>query len=112
MNATQTQTASYTKLRDGSWGIRIPGRAPTLGTQVTVVTRAGERKTETVYSVAVQFDDAALCRIAPQQSAPTRALSQRPRYRYGSGAGAAAPVAGYSSYCTGRSSCGCYDCAS
>ena len=28
------------------------------------------------------------------------------------GAGAAAPVAGYSSWCTARPGCGCYDCAS
>lgn len=39
------------------------------------------------------------------------------RYRSGSrsgrsGAGAAALVRGYSSYCTGRDDCGCYDCAS
>jgi hypothetical protein len=33
-------------------------------------------------------------------------------YRRASGAGAAAPVAGYSSWCTGRQGCGCYDCAS
>jgi hypothetical protein len=32
--------------------------------------------------------------------------------RRASGAGYAAPVAGYSSWCTGRSGCGCYDCAS
>lgn len=35
-----------------------------------------------------------------------------PRYRMGSGAGSAAPVAGYSSYCTDRPGCRCYDCAS
>lgn len=30
----------------------------------------------------------------------------------GSGHGAAAPVAGYSRYCTDNASCRCYDCAS
>lgn len=32
--------------------------------------------------------------------------------RYATGAGAAASVAGYSSWCTDRADCGCYDCAS
>jgi hypothetical protein len=41
------------------------------------------------------------------------ATSAAPRRSYrSSGAGSAASVAGYSSYCTGRESCGCYDCAS
>jgi hypothetical protein len=30
----------------------------------------------------------------------------------GAGHGSAAPVRGYSSYCTDNSDCGCYDCAS
>jgi hypothetical protein len=34
------------------------------------------------------------------------------RRRMGSGRGHAAPVAGYSSYCTDNDSCRCYDCAS
>lgn len=34
------------------------------------------------------------------------------RVRMGSGHGTAAPVRGYSSYCTDNDSCRCYDCAS
>lgn len=34
------------------------------------------------------------------------------RGRMGPGHGSAAQVAGYSSYCTDRPGCGCYDCAS
>lgn len=45
-------------------------------------------------------------------AAPATTLSQRPRYRMGSGAGSAAQVRGYSSYCTDREGCRCYDCAS
>lgn len=41
-------------------------------------------------------------------TAPRRSYGRR----YASGAGAAAPVAGYSSWCTARSGCGCFDCAS
>lgn len=107
-----TQTASYTKLRDGSWGIRIPGTTlPRLGAQISVETRAGARKTETVSRIVVQYDDAIVCAVTPSTT-PARQLSQRPRYRYGSGAGSAAPVTGYSSYCTDRPGCRCYDCAS
>ena len=42
-------------------------------------------------------------------------VGQATRYtsaRRSSGGGSAASVPGYSSYCTGRDSCGCYDCAS
>lgn len=109
---TTTSTATYTKLRDGSWGIRVPGTVvPRLGSAVTVETRAGARKAETVYRIVVQYDDAIICAIQPSTPA-SRPLSQRPRYRYGSGAGSAAAVAGYSSYCTDRPGCRCYDCAS
>jgi hypothetical protein len=41
-----------------------------------------------------------------------RAASPRRHYGRASGAGSAARVAGYSSWCTGREGCGCYDCAS
>jgi hypothetical protein len=44
-------------------------------------------------------------------SAPTSAPVSR-RTPMGAGHGRAAPVKGYSSYCTDNSSCGCYDCAS
>lgn len=41
-----------------------------------------------------------------------RTGSFRGSYRGRSGAGSAANVPGYSSYCTASASCGCYDCAS
>ena len=41
------ENATYTKLRDGSWGIKVPGKA-VPGQQVTVETRAGARKQEVV----------------------------------------------------------------
>lgn len=44
-------------------------------------------------------------------SAPAR-RSYGSRYRDGSGRGSAPSVPGYSSYCTDRPGCGCYDCAS
>jgi hypothetical protein len=41
-------SASYTKLRDGSWGLRVVGASPHAGATVVVRTRAGATKTETV----------------------------------------------------------------
>jgi hypothetical protein len=55
---------------------------------------------------------ARLAGCAGKPSAPARTLSQRPRYRMGSGHGSAVAVRGYSSYCTDRPGCRCYDCAS
>jgi hypothetical protein len=51
---------------------------------------------------------------APSGAAPAARTASRPyrSFRRASGAGAAAPVAGYSSWCTARPGCGCYDCAS
>ncbi len=49
----------------------------------------------------------ALVAGAPKSAPRAAASSYRLNYR---GAGSAAKVAGYSSYCTGRSGCGCYDC--
>ena len=41
---------SYTKLKDGSWGVRVEGTAQT-GQSVQVTTKAGAVKTERVASV-------------------------------------------------------------
>lgn len=51
------------------------------------------------------------CAGKPAVAAPATA---RRSYgsRYATGAGSAASVPGYSSWCTNRASCGCYDCAS
>jgi hypothetical protein len=43
---------------------------------------------------------------------PAVASTARRSYARRSGAGWAAPVPGYSSWCTDSPSCGCYDCAS
>lgn len=47
--------------------------------------------------------------VTVASSAPRRPSCGR---RYGSGAGSAASVPGYSNWCTDRPGCGCYDCAS
>jgi hypothetical protein len=45
---TYTQQATYTKLRDGSWGIRVSGAPPAAGDPVDVHTAAGAVRRETV----------------------------------------------------------------
>lgn len=66
---TTTRTISYTKLRDGSWGLRGHGLAD--GVTVVVVKRDGTRKTETVGRVLWRGTDGlALATIAGASSAP------------------------------------------
>lgn len=56
-------TATYTKLRDGSWGIRVDSPvAP--GTTITVTKKSGETKTETVSHVLWSGQGVTLCSIA------------------------------------------------
>ena len=43
-------SASYTKLKDGSWGVRVPGKA-TDGQQITVRKKDGSTKPETIKTV-------------------------------------------------------------
>jgi len=42
--------ATYMKLKNGDWGIRVEGPVQ-IGQQVTVTTKAGMTKTETVAAV-------------------------------------------------------------
>lgn len=107
---------TYTKLKSGEWGARVEGQAR-IGAQVQVTTKAGEVKSETVEKVLWTGPDKetgktiSLCAIKPQAPSAARSKGSR-RGRNGPGAGAAAPVRGYSQYCTDRPDCGCYDCAS
>lgn len=69
---------TYTKLRNGSWGIRIlGGDKPNPGTVVTVTTKAGATKTETIDHVLFTGPDkyhpgvvVHLCGIVTQRRPP------------------------------------------
>lgn len=50
--------------------------------------------------------------VASESTARTAVAPRRSRRGVGPGAGTAAPIRGYSSYCTDRPGCRCYDCAS
>jgi hypothetical protein len=69
---------SYTKLQSGAWGVRVEGTA-TPGKCVTVQTKAGALKTETVERVLWFGPDKrhpgvmiSLCAIAPRAAAVVR----------------------------------------
>ena len=59
---TQTTQATYTKLRDGSWGLR--GTGLSAGRSVTVSTKAGATKRETVGRILWTGDGIVLATIA------------------------------------------------
>jgi hypothetical protein len=59
---------TYTKLRDGSWGVRAPAGTK-AGDPITVTKRDGTTKPERVERVLWEGDGIALCAIAP--SAPS-----------------------------------------
>jgi len=58
---------SYTKLRNGSWGVRVDGAARP-GQVVTVKTKAGEVKTETVDRVIWKGDSVSICSIVSKST--------------------------------------------
>jgi hypothetical protein len=68
--------ASYTKLRDGSWGVRTEGRV-VEGLVVTVTKRDGSVKTETIGRVLWTGADqttgrtVSLCSIVPYDRPPS-----------------------------------------
>lgn len=70
--------ATYTKLRDGEWGVRVSGK-PNLGDVVQVRKQSGETKQERVTRVVWSDSTISICAIersqAPSAAAPRRALS-------------------------------------
>lgn len=71
--------ASYTKLRDGSWGARVEGRvAP--GAQITVRKRSGEAKQETVGRVVWSEQGVSLVTLQAS-AAPQGGSGRRGSYR-------------------------------
>jgi hypothetical protein len=53
---------TYSKLRDGSWGVRVAGPAK-AGAAVTVTKKSGETKTETIGRVLWTDGKVSLCTI-------------------------------------------------
>lgn len=123
MNTTQSTaplSATWTKLRDGSFGLRVSSEDVRPGETVTARRKDGSTSREIVGRVLWTGEGVALCTVGSSAPAP-RTYGQRiqaarttygQRRGWGSGHGSAAPVAGYSRYCTDNETCRCYDCAS
>lgn len=60
------QTATYTKLKNGDWGVRVPTESVRDGDTVTVVKKSGDTKTETIARVLWRGNGVALCAVAPR----------------------------------------------
>lgn len=73
--------ASYRKLPDGSWGVLVPGTA-TVGAEVTVRTKAGATKTETVLAVLETTELGSLCSVAQRARKSSGRSYSRPRGRW------------------------------
>lgn len=61
---------TFTKLRTGNWGVKLPGRAR-AGQEVMVQTRAGEQKRVVVGRVVWSGNDVSICTIASQARTAT-----------------------------------------
>jgi hypothetical protein len=77
-------SGSYTKLRDGSWGIRVDGHAR-VGEMVEVTTKGGQRKREKVTKVLWTGQDKfsgktiSLCSIEQRASSSPASSPSRDR---------------------------------
>lgn len=58
---------TYTKLKSGEWGLRVPGGAARAGMSVAVHTKAGAAKTETIDRVLWSGNGVSLCTIRKRQ---------------------------------------------
>ena len=58
----EKKMATYTKLKDGSWGVRVEGTAKS-GQSVTVTKKSGETKSETIGRVLWSGNGISLCSV-------------------------------------------------
>lgn len=72
-----TQTATYSKLRDGSWGIRVIGSA-IPGDRIYVTKKSGEGRYETVAAVLWCGDGVNVCAIERDGPEPDTRGSRDP----------------------------------
>jgi hypothetical protein len=55
--------ATYTKLKNGDWGVRVPTESVSDGQSVVVAKKSGETKTEIIARVLWRGNGVALCAI-------------------------------------------------
>lgn len=71
--------ATFAKLKDGSWGVRVPGAAPKIGDVLTVTKRDGSTSKETVAAVLWSGPD------NDGQTVSLCSIKEKPRGRHGNG---------------------------
>lgn len=64
--------STYTKLRDGSWGIRATEPVD-KGQVVSVTKKSGETSTETIRAIVWSGNGVWLCSVEPKAKTPVRA---------------------------------------
>lgn len=71
--------ASYTKLKDGSWGVRLTSTRPVPypGMPVTVVTKAGTRKRETLSQILTSNKGITTATLRPHGATSVRCSCQQ-----------------------------------
>ena len=97
----ENQMTTYSKLKDGSWGVRGSVAEVVAGASVTVNKKSGESKTETVGRVLWTDGELALATIAASSSSKSYSPSRKTR--------ACKTGGNCSSFGSGRS-CGAHDC--
>lgn len=55
--------ATYYKLKDETWGVKVKGGDVSTGDTVTVTMKSGGTKEEVIKNVIKRFDDAVLCSL-------------------------------------------------
>jgi hypothetical protein len=101
--------ATYTKLRDGTWGIKTVGGCPAKGATVAVAKKDGSSKSEVVASVLWRGNDeqGRVCALAKITAVPARQSR-------GEEEGYNAAYCGYSCPVSGLKCCAkngpCHDC--
>lgn len=88
--------ASFTKLKNGDWGVRGAGSAPAIGDSVTVIKADGSRSKVTIANVIARYNDGNwIAAIAPKA---IKATVQGGRCR-ASGCNGTARASGYCRQC-------------
>lgn len=117
MNASPAITASPAKLRDGSWGARVPNQTPTVGAVITIRTAGGKTWDAEVAKVIWSGADASIVATRPASARPAATRHSDPVARQAASAtrragGRACRECGghVQSFSDGRSAGLCHDC--
>jgi hypothetical protein len=78
-----TLNATYTKLRNGTWGAKVMSAAVNPGDAITVTKKSGETKSEIVSKVFYRGEDIAIVSLRKGASEKKEPSTGRSRSHYG-----------------------------